>query len=109
MDDTVDQELTVYYRHLAAMLRRGDDDNFEALMDQTDHITKRRYETTLQDHQQTFRLLWHHLERSGYLHRAHREVLARLDTGDVTPAEAARLELFLTVYRGVRATPTGDT
>lgn len=109
MDDTGEQELAVYYRHMAAMLRRGDDDNFGALMDQADHITKRRYETTLQDHQQTFRLLWHHLERSGYLHRVHREARARLDAGDVTPAEAARLELFLTVYGGVRATPTRDT
>ncbi|MER5531172.1 hypothetical protein ABT075_42445 [Streptomyces sp. NPDC002677] len=106
MDNNGEQELTVYYRHLAAILRRSDDDNFDALMDQADHVTRRSYETTLQDHQQTFRLLWQHLERSGYLRRIHREARARLTAGDVPPAEGARLELFLTVYAGVRATST---
>ncbi|MET7763206.1 hypothetical protein [Streptomyces sp. NPDC005336] len=109
MDDTGEQELTVYYRHLAAILGRSDDDNFDALMEQAEHVTGRSYETTLQDHQQTFRLLWQHLERSGYLRRIHREAPARLTAGDVSPAEAARLELFLTVYAGVRATPARDT
>ncbi|MEV7810303.1 hypothetical protein AB0P05_06140 [Streptomyces flaveolus] len=104
MDNNREQELTVYYRHVAAMLRRSDDDNFDALMDQADHVTRRSYETTLQDRQQTFRLLWRHLERSGYLRRIHREARARLIAGDVSPAEGVRLELFLTVYAGVHAT-----
>ncbi|MFD8765415.1 hypothetical protein ACFV03_41790, partial [Streptomyces mirabilis] len=85
MDNNGEQGLTVYYRHLAAMLRRSDDDNFDALMDQADHVTRRSYETTLQDHQQTFRLLWRHLERSGYLQRIHREARARLTAGNVPP------------------------
>lgn len=109
MDGTAEQELTVYYRHLAVLLRRGDDDNFGALMEQAEHITKRSYETTLRDHQQTFRLLWRHLERSGYLRRAYREARARLARGEMPLAEAARLKLFLTVYAGVHATPTRDT
>ncbi|MFD8262828.1 hypothetical protein ACFV19_28825 [Streptomyces griseoluteus] len=90
MDNNGEQELTVYCRRLAAMLRRSDDDNFDALMDQADHVIRRSYETTLQDHQQTFRLLWRHLERSGYLRRIHREARARFTVGDVSPAEGAR-------------------
>lgn len=98
-------ELTVYYRHLAAMLKRSDDENFRALLDQAHRVSHGEYETSLYDHQQAFRLLWHHLERTGHLRRAHREARARLAGGRATADEAANLELFLSVYAGVRAAP----
>ncbi|MEU1667100.1 hypothetical protein ABZ547_26560 [Streptomyces sparsogenes] len=103
MNENGEHELTVYYQHLAELLKRSDDENFQALLAQARHITGRSYETTLYDHQQTFRLLWHHLERTGHLRCAHREIRARLDSGQATPAEVAELELFLSVYAGVRA------
>ena len=98
MTETGEPELTVYYRHLEQLLKRDDRENFLALMDQARHITGTSYETTLYDHQQAFRLLWRHLERSGYLRRAHRDAHARLASGHAAPDERADLELFLTVY-----------
>ena len=102
MNSTDEQELRVYHRHVADMLNRSDEDNFQAVMEQARHIAERSYETTLYDHQQTFRLLWHHLERTGHLRRVHREARAHVASGRPTPAEAAQLELFLTVYARVR-------
>ncbi|MER5184122.1 hypothetical protein ABT009_38310 [Streptomyces sp. NPDC002896] len=95
-------EVTVYQRHLAQLSSRDDQANFRALMDQIRRITRRSYETDLYDHQQTFRLLWHHLERTGHLRHVHSEARARLASGRVAPAERAELELFLTVYQQVR-------
>ncbi|MFI6358236.1 hypothetical protein ACIBJF_37745 [Streptomyces sp. NPDC050743] len=101
MTETGEPELTVYRRHLAQMLKRDAGENFRALLVQARHITGTSYETTLYDHQQAFRLLWRHLERSGYLRRAHREARTRLASGHTAPDERADLELFLTVYRQV--------
>ncbi|MFD7445823.1 hypothetical protein [Streptomyces sp. NPDC059909] len=109
MAKSEEPELTVYHRHLAAVLERSDDDNFRALLEQARRVSKGGYETSLYDHQQAFRLLWHHLDHSGYLHRAHRAARARLASGRAAPDEAADLELFLTIYAGVHANPTPTT
>lgn len=102
LTETDEPEPTVYQRHLTRLLKRDDRENFRALLVQARHITTASYETTLYDHQQTFRLLWRHLERSGHLGLAHREVRARLASGKASPDERADLELFLTVYAQVR-------
>ncbi|MDX2819408.1 hypothetical protein PV410_44060 [Streptomyces sp. PA03-5A] len=108
MTETGEPELTVYRRHLAQLLKRDAGENFRALLVQARHITGTSYETTLYDHQQAFRLLWHHLERSSYLRRARRDAHARLTSGHVAPDERADLELFLTVYSQVHpATAAG--
>jgi hypothetical protein len=101
LTETGEPELTVYHRHLAQLLKRDAGENFRALLVQARHITGTSYETTLYDHQQAFRLLWRHLERSGYLRRAHRDAHARLASGHAAPDERADLELFLTVYSQV--------
>ncbi|MEU1530387.1 hypothetical protein [Streptomyces fagopyri] len=98
MTETGEPELTVYHRHLAQLLKRDTGENFRALLVQARHITGTSYETNLYDHQQAFRLLWRHLERSGHLRRAHRDADTRLASGHATPDERADLELFLTVY-----------
>ncbi|MDX3098034.1 hypothetical protein PV417_26410 [Streptomyces sp. ME19-03-3] len=100
-------QLTVYHRHLSALAQRGDDENFRALLDQARRVSLGTYETGLYDHQQAFRLLWHHLDESGYLHQAHRDARARLDSGRAAPDEAAELQLFLTVYAHVRSVVAG--
>ncbi|MFJ3715162.1 hypothetical protein [Streptomyces sp. NPDC090057] len=102
MTETNEPELTVYHRHLARLPARDDRDHFRALLVQARHITTASYETTLYDHQQTFRLLWRHLQNSGHLDVAHREVRARLGSGRATPDERADLEQFLTVYAQTR-------
>ncbi|MFF9489243.1 hypothetical protein [Streptomyces sp. NPDC014676] len=101
MTEMDDPELTVYHRHSAQLPERDSEENFRALLVQARHITGASYETTLYDHQQTFRLLWHHLERGGHLSRAHRDARARLASGRTAPGERAALELFLTVYAQV--------
>ncbi|UXY23054.1 hypothetical protein N8I84_33400 [Streptomyces cynarae] len=101
MTETGEPELTVYHHHLVRLTERDDGENFRALLVQARHITKASYETSLYDHQQAFRLLWRHLERSGHLRLAHREVRARLASGQASPDERADLELFLTVYAQV--------
>ncbi|KPC79197.1 hypothetical protein [Streptomyces sp. NRRL S-4] len=68
---------------------------------QTRHVTSRSYETTLYDHQQAFRLLWRHLEHTGYLSRVRREAGERLGTEGLGVRERADLVLFLTVVDGV--------
>jgi hypothetical protein len=98
LTETGEPELTVYQHHLAQLLKRDAGENFRALLVQARHIAGTSYETTLYDHQQAFRLLWRHLERSGYLRRAHRDAHTRLASGHTTPDERADLELFLTVY-----------
>ncbi|MFD7475182.1 hypothetical protein ACFV8Z_24245 [Streptomyces sp. NPDC059837] len=98
MTETGEPELTVYQHHLAQLLKRDAGENFRALLVQARHIAGTSYETTLYGHQQAFRLLWRHLERSGYLRRAHRDAHTRLASGHTTPDERADLELFLTVY-----------
>ncbi|MFC9096939.1 hypothetical protein [Streptomyces sp. NPDC057072] len=103
MTESGEPELTIYHRHLAALLRRSDDENFRALLEQARRVTQGAYETSLYDHQQAFRLLWHHLDRTGYLRQAHRDAHTRLASGRTAPDEAADLELFLTVYAQVRA------
>ncbi|MER6148080.1 hypothetical protein ACWGPD_21105 [Streptomyces hirsutus] len=108
MIETGEPEPTVYHRHLAQLLKRDAGENFRALLVQARHITGTSYETTLYDHQQAFRLLWRHLERSGYLHHARRDAHARLTSGHTAPDERADLELFLTVYGQVHPpTATG--
>ncbi|MET8331098.1 hypothetical protein [Streptomyces sp. NPDC005181] len=107
MDTTGEPELAVYHRHLTQLLKGDDRENFQALMVQARHITTRSYETSLYDHQQTFRLLWHHLEHTGHLRRAHHDARDRLATGQVTGEEAEKLELFLTLYARIRAGTTG--
>lgn len=108
MTETGEPELTVYHRHLAQLLKRDAGENFRALLVQARHITGTSYETNLYDHQQAFRLLWRHLERSGHLRRTHREACARLASGHAAPDERADLELFLTVYGQVHPpTATG--
>ncbi|MFJ6120278.1 hypothetical protein [Streptomyces sp. NPDC092129] len=104
MTESGELELTIYHRHLAALLRRSDDEHFRALLEQARRVTRGSYETSLYDHQQAFRLLWHHLDRNGYLRQAHRDACTRLASGHTAPAEAADLELFLTVYAQVRTT-----
>ncbi|WP_406729471.1 hypothetical protein WJ438_40125 [Streptomyces sp. GD-15H] len=89
MIETGEPEPTVYHRHRAQLLKRDAEDNFRALLVQIRHITGTSYETTLYDHQQAFRLLWHHLERSGHLRRARRDAHARLTAGHTTPDERA--------------------
>ncbi|MFK0151565.1 hypothetical protein ACIQVL_33515 [Streptomyces sp. NPDC090499] len=107
MTETGAPELTVYHRHLAQLLKRDAGENFRALLVQARHITGTSYETNLYDHQQAFRLLWRHLERSGHLRSAHREVRARLASGHAAPDERADLELFLTVYGQVHPSTAG--
>lgn len=68
LTESGEPELSVYYRHLAALPQRSDDENFRALLEQARRVSRGQYETGLYDHQQAFRLLWHHLDRSGYLH-----------------------------------------
>ncbi|WP_351232193.1 hypothetical protein [Streptomyces sp. NPDC002133] len=109
MAKSEEPELTVYYRYLASLLERSDDDNFRALLKEARRVSKGEYETSLYDHQQAFRLLWHHLDHRGYLHRAHRDARTRLASGRAAPDEAADLELFLTIYAGVRANPAPTT
>ncbi|MEV8564951.1 hypothetical protein AB0436_05090 [Streptomyces sp. NPDC051322] len=99
---TDELEPTVYDRHLTELLGRGDRENFQALMAQARHITTRSYETNLYDHQQAFRLLWSHLQRTGHMERAWTEARDRLAAGGAGEAERKDLELFLTVYDGVR-------
>ncbi|MFF3877168.1 hypothetical protein [Streptomyces sp. NPDC001978] len=109
MTQSGEPELTVYYRHLAALLNRSDDDNFRALLEQARRVSRGEYETGLYDHQQAFRLLWHHLDRSGYLRQAHHDAHTRLASTRTAPDEAADLELFLTVYTQVRPTTARTT
>ncbi|MEU6654937.1 hypothetical protein ABZ904_37370 [Streptomyces sp. NPDC046900] len=109
MTESGEPELTVYYRHLAALLKRSNDDNFRALLEQARRVVRGEYETGLYDHQQAFRLLWHHLDRNGYLRQAHRDTHTRLASGRTAPNETADLELFLTVYAQVRATAARTT
>ncbi|PBC93627.1 hypothetical protein BX281_1460 [Streptomyces sp. Ag82_O1-15] len=103
MTESGEPELTVYYRHLAALLKRSDDENFRALLEQARRVSRGEYETGLYDHQQAFRLLWRHLDRSNYLRQAHYDAHTRLACGRAAPGEAADLELFLTVHAQVRA------
>ncbi|MFF3948010.1 hypothetical protein ACFYYN_24690 [Streptomyces sp. NPDC001902] len=98
MTESGEPELSIYYRHLAALLQRSNEENFRALLEQARRVSRGEYETGLYDHQQAFRLLWHHLDRSGYLRRAHRDARARLTSGHVAPDERADLDLFLTIY-----------
>lgn len=93
---------TVAARHRAELLERDDAANFTALLAQARHLTNRTYETTLYDHMQAFRLLWHHLESAGHLRRVHEEAQTRLGSGELPAAEASDLKLFLTVYATVR-------
>ncbi|MGW9030613.1 hypothetical protein ACWGQ5_42395 [Streptomyces sp. NPDC055722] len=109
MTELGEPELTVYYRHLAALLNRSDDENFRALLEQARRVSRGAYETSLYDHQQAFRLLWHHLDRSGYLRQAHHDAHTRLASTRATANEASDLELFLTVYAHVRATAARTT
>ncbi|MFB7288123.1 hypothetical protein [Actinacidiphila glaucinigra] len=94
-------ETTAFDRHSAQLGTRDDEGNFRALLDQARHIAQRSYETTLYDHQQAFRLLWRHLQGTGYLQRAHLDARTRLAAGGLPSAERADLELFLTVYTQV--------
>lgn len=94
-------ETPVHDRHLVGLGERGDHHTFRAMMVQARHVTSCSYETTLYDHQQTFRLLWRHLERTGYLHRVQREAGERLGSGHLSAGERADLELFLTINDGV--------
>ena len=101
-------ETPVHDRHLAELGRRDDRQTFQAMMAQARHVTSGSYETTLYDHQQAFRLLWRHLERTGYLHCIQREAGERLGQGRLSARERADLDLFLTISDGVRpgrATP----
>lgn len=107
MHTTGEPELAVYQRRLTQLLKGDDRQNFQALMVQARHITTRSYETSLYDHQQTFRLLWHHLEHTGHLRRAHHDARDRIATGRVTAEEAEELELFLTLYARIRVGTTG--
>lgn len=72
-------------------------------MVQIRHITTRSYETSLYDHQQTFRLLWHHLDQAGHLTRARRDAELRLASGCAGAEETAELELFLTLHARIRS------
>ncbi|MGW2799511.1 hypothetical protein [Streptomyces sp. NPDC001269] len=101
MTESGEPELTVYYRHLAALLKRSDDENFRALLEQARRVSRGEYETGLYDHQQAFRLLWHHLDRSTYLRQAYNDARTKLASKRGAPDEAADLELFLTVYAHV--------
>jgi hypothetical protein len=109
LSESGEPELTVYYRHLAALLKRSDEENFRALLEQARRISRGAYQTGLYDHQQAFRLLWHHLDRSTYLRQAHHDARTRIASGRAAPNEAADLELFLTVYTQVRATAARTT
>ncbi|MEU8624433.1 hypothetical protein [Streptomyces sp. NPDC048669] len=99
-------ELVVYHRHLAQLLACGDEEAFEALMVQARHVITRSYETSLYDHQQTFRLLWHHLDQVGHLHRVNQAAPGRLASGRVSSEETTELELFLTLYARIGAADT---
>jgi hypothetical protein len=96
------QAPTVAARHRARLRERDDAVHFTALLAQARHLANRTYETTLYDHMQAFRLLWHHLESTGHLRRMHEQTQSRLDSGDLTAADASDLRLFLTVYATVR-------
>lgn len=102
MTEQAKQKPTVFARQRAALPERDDEENFQALLAQARHIKGRSYETTLYDHMQAFRLLWRHLAETGHLQRVHDGAEARLEHGDLTPAEASDLLLFLTVYATVR-------
>ncbi|WP_328718457.1 hypothetical protein OHT52_02550 [Streptomyces sp. NBC_00247] len=97
MDADENPELIVYQAHLTQLLTCDDRAAFQALMAQIRHLTTRSYETSLYDHQQTFRLLWHHLDRVGHLTRAHRDAELRLASGRAGAEETAELALFLTL------------
>ncbi|MGW0211372.1 hypothetical protein ACWDZ8_38485 [Streptomyces sp. NPDC003233] len=109
MTESGEPELTVYYRHLATLLKRSDEENFRALLEQARRVSQGEYETGLYDHQQAFRLLWHHLDRSKYLRQAHHDARTRLASGRAAPSEAADLELFPTICAQVRATAARTT
>ncbi|MFF4148163.1 hypothetical protein ACFY0A_44585 [Streptomyces sp. NPDC001698] len=109
MTESGEPELTVYHRHLAALLKRSDHENFRALLEQARRVSRGEYETGLYDHQQAFRLLWHHLDRGTYLRQVHHDARTRLASKRAAPDEAADLELFLTVYAQVRATAARTT
>jgi hypothetical protein len=99
-------ETPVHDRHLAVLGTRDDQQNFQAMVVQARHVTSRSCETTLYDHQQAFRLLWRHLERTGHLHRVRREADNRLRADDLSAEERADLERFLTIYDGVHPSTT---
>jgi hypothetical protein len=94
-------ETPVHDRHLAELGTRDDQQTFQAMTAQARHVTSGSYETTLYDHQQAFRLLWRHLERTGYLQRVQREAGERLGQGHLSARERADLDLFLTINDGV--------
>lgn len=96
-------ETPVHDRHLAETDERGDNETFRAMMVQVRHVTSGSYETTLYDHQQAFRLLWRHLERSGHLRAVRHEAGDRLATGGLSARERDDLELFLTIDDRVRS------
>ncbi|MEU1348441.1 hypothetical protein [Streptomyces sp. NPDC005795] len=107
MDAAEEPELAVCHRHLKGLLSSGDRETFRALMAQARHLTNRSYETSLYDHQQTFRLLWHHLDHVGHLSRLSQEARSRLASGRASAEESEELELFLTLYRRITA-PEAD-
>jgi hypothetical protein len=92
------QPPTVYARERAALPQRDDDANFRALLAQARHLADRTYETTLYDHMQAYRLLWHHLESVGHLQRVSEEAPKLLASGILPAAEAADLRRFLTIH-----------
>lgn len=102
-------ELAVYQRHVKGLLSSGDRETFRALMAQTRHITHRSYETSRYDHQQTFRLLWCHLDHVGHLSRVSRDAWSRLASGHASGEESEELELFLTLYRRTTATDADES
>ncbi|MER7722962.1 hypothetical protein [Streptomyces sp. NPDC096323] len=108
MDAAEEPELAVYHRHLKRLLSSGDRETFRALMAQARHIVNRSYETSLYDHQQTFRLLWHHLDHVGHLSRMSQDARSRLASGRASAEESEELELFLTLYRRITTTDTDD-
>ncbi|WP_322986057.1 hypothetical protein [Streptomyces sp. S584] len=94
-------ETPVHDRHQAEFSTGDDVLNFQAMVVQARHVTSCSYETTLYDHQQAFRLLWRHLERTGYLRRVRHGADNRLRSDDLTARERADLDLLLTIYDGV--------
>lgn len=109
MEAAEEPELAVYHRHLKCLFSSGDRENFRALMAQARHITNLSYETSLYDHQQTFRLLWHHLDHVGHLSRMSQEARSRLASGHASAEESEELEFFLTLYRRITATDADDS
>lgn len=109
MDTAEEPGLVVYHRHLKRLLSCGDTETFRALMVQARRITSRSYETSLYDHQQTFRLLWHHLEHVGHLRGVNQEARIRLASGRASAEESEELELFLTLYARITATDADDS